>query len=63
MDFIIFTDCVWTPACFQMLKESEDRAISRRHKRAIGEVDQAQEMENELQHRFKSLKEAVEGAK
>lgn len=50
-------------ACFQMLKESEDRAISRRQKRAIGEVDQAQEMENELQHRFKSLKEAVEGAK
>jgi hypothetical protein len=46
-----------------MLQESEHRATTRRQKRAIAEVDQAQLMEDELQHRFKMLKEAVEGAR
>ena len=43
--------------CYQYLEANEERALRRRHKRALEEVDFVEKRELELQKRFKSAQE------
>ena len=55
--FICLLLLYFIAVCYQMLKESEENALSRRRKRAVDEVQSAQDVERELQERFKLVKE------